>query len=77
MNLNIEKHNAIIQHAKELLPSIIIQHGKHRIGPAAIDDIIVLAITIANTFDTISNEFFGDPEQAIENCASMVSCGFQ
>ena len=75
MTTNQEKHEeykAIIQHAKELLPSILIKYGSSHVCQDAIESIIAEAITIASTFDTISDEILIDPEKQIEICAAII-----
>lgn len=68
-----EQYKAIIQHAKELLPSIIIKYGREdELNDGRIQDIIAEAITIASKFDIISDEFRVDPEKQIEIAADIV-----
>lgn len=68
-----EQYKAIIQHAKELLPSIIIKYGREdELNDGRIQDIIAEAITIASKFDIISDEFRVDPEKEIEIAADIV-----
>lgn len=63
---------AIIQHAKELLPSILIKYGPSHVCQDAIEGIIAEAITIASTFNTLSDEILIDPEKEIKNCAAII-----
>ena len=68
-----EVYKAIIQHAKELLPSIIIKYGREdELNDSRIEDVIAEAITIASKFDIISDEVLADPEKSIEHCAAIV-----
>jgi hypothetical protein len=68
-----EQYKAILQHAKELLPSIIIKYGREdELNDGRIQDIIAEAITIASKFDIISDEVMVDPEKQIEIAADIV-----
>ena len=62
-----------MQHARELLPSIIIKYGREdKLNDGRIQDIIAEAITIASKFDIISDEVRVDPEKQIEIAADIV-----
>lgn len=68
-----EVYKAIIQHAKELLPSIIIKYGREdELNDSRIEDVIAEAITIASKFDIISDEVWANPDKSIEHCAAIV-----
>ncbi len=68
-----EVYKAIMQHARELLPSIIIKYGREdELNDGRIQDIIAEAITIASKFDIISDEVRVDPEKQIEIAADIV-----